>query len=78
MPSLMQSMKPPSEKALNMTVEEVVQWLDTIKLGQYAEAFMDMGVDGQLMATFEPDELEELGISSKIVRKKILVKFRQI
>ena len=70
--------KPPSEKALNMTVEEVVQWLDTIKLGQLAEAFRSEEVDGALLATYDLKDLEDIGIELNKDRKKILVKFRQI
>jgi hypothetical protein len=78
MPSMTTSVKPPSEKALNMTVEEVVQWLDTIKLGQLAEAFRSEEVDGALLATYDLKDLEDIGIELNKDRKKILVKFRQI
>ena len=78
MPSMTTSVKPPSEKALNMTVEEVVQWLDTIKLGKHADIFRSEDIDGALLAELESKNLKELGISSDLARKKILVKFRQI
>ena len=61
-----------------MTVDEVVQWLGTIKLGEHSEAFRSEGVDGVLLATYDLEDLEDIGISLKKDRKKILVKFRQI
>ena len=71
-------LKVPSEKAVNMTVDEVVQWLGTINLEEHGEAFRKEGVDGVLLATYDLEDLEVIGISLKKDRKKILVKFRQI
>ena len=74
----MPSLKEPSEKASNMTVDEVVQWLSTINLGEYSEAFRSEPVDGALLATYDLGDLADIGISLQKDRKKILVKFRQI
>ena len=74
----MPSLKVPSEKAVNMTVDEVVQWLGTIKLGEHSEAFRKEDIDGALLAEYSSENLEEIGIKLGKDRKKILVKFRQI
>ena len=61
-----------------MTIEEVVEWLGTIKLSKYAEIFRDEDINGALLATCTPHTLEEIGIKSDLHRKKIFLRFRDI
>ena len=68
----------PSEKAMAMTTEEVVEWLGTIKLSKYAKIFQDEDVDGELLATYNVKNLEEIGVNSGADGKKILLRFRRI
>ena len=70
--------KEPSEKAMAMTTEEVVQWLHSIKLSKYTELFQSEDVDGELLASYNIHDLEEMGIESGTDRKKIFVRFRKI
>ena len=61
-----------------MTTEEVVEWLGTIKLSKYAKIFQDEDVDGELLATYNVKNLEEIGVNSGADGKKILLRFRRI
>ena len=61
-----------------MTTEEVVQWLHSIKLSKYTELFQSEGVYGELLASYDIHDLEEMGIGSGKDRKKIFVGFRNI
>lgn len=61
-----------------MTTEEVLQWLQTIKLSEYTEIFRKEEVDGGLLATYELQDLEDIGITRSAARKKILQRFRAI
>ena len=70
--------KEPSEKAMAMTTEEVVQWLHSIKLSEYTEIFQKNEVDGDLLACCTLQTLEEMGIKKDLDRRKILVRFRKI
>ena len=68
----------PSEKARAMTVEEVVQWLQEIKLSKYAEFFREEDVDGEMLAWYTLEDLEEIGVKRGVDRKKIHQHFRRI
>ena len=70
--------KEPSEKAMAMTTEEVVQWLHSIKLSEYTELFQNKDVDGELLACCTLRELEQMGIENGMDRKKIFLRFRRI
>lgn len=73
------SIAPPSAKAMNMTTEELCQWLKERKIDdKYIECFREDNVDGSELATYDDNDLEELGISEPRIRKKIMVQFRKI
>lgn len=67
-----------SAKAMAMTIEEVVLWLQEIKLSKYAELFQEKEVDGEMLAWFTLEDLEEIGVKSGVDRKKIILRFRKI
>jgi len=55
------------------TVGDVANWLDTLALGQYKDAFADAAVDGAFMFDLTDDDLRStLGIEHALHRKKIL------
>ncbi len=55
------------------TVGDVANWLDTLSLGQYKDAFADAAVDGAFMFDLTDDDLRStLGIEHALHRKKIL------
>eukprot|EP00049_Salpingoeca_infusionum_P006925 m.112890 g.112890 ORF g.112890 m.112890 type:complete len:844 (-) comp13494_c1_seq4:100-2631(-) len=56
------------------SVDEVCEWLETIGLGAHVAKFEDEGVDGELLVELDMEMLEELGISSKVQRKKLVLK----
>ena len=66
------------ERGKTMTTAEVVQWLEEIGLGEYKELFEKEGVNGSLLAELEMDDLEEMGVSKKYHRKKLLTKFKEL
>ena len=69
----------PSQEAINMTHEQLCDWLRGKKVPEkYVKLFEDDSIDGGELATYDDDDLEELGISEKRIRKKILHHFRQI
>ena len=68
----------PSESAMAMTTEDVIQWLQSIKLSEYTEIFKEKDVDGDLLACCTLQTLEEMGIDKDLDRRKIFVRFRKI
>ncbi|KAJ1413715.1 hypothetical protein B484DRAFT_455006, partial [Ochromonadaceae sp. CCMP2298] len=55
------------------SVDDVAKWLQTLSLGQYAEAFIDSAVDGEFLYDLNDDDLKNtLGIEHRLHRKKIL------
>ena len=68
----------PSEKAMAMTTEEVIQWLQSIKLSKYIDIFKDNDVDGYILAYCTLQTLEEMGIDKDLHRTKIFALFRKI
>ena len=51
----------------------MAKWLQTLALGQYAEAFVDAAIDGEFLYDVNDDDLKNtLGIEHRLHRKKIL------
>ena len=59
---------------LEMSTDETVEWLtNTVGLTRYAEVFKSMQIDGIMLANIEEQDLiNELGVSSRLHRVKIL------
>ena len=69
----------PSSHAENLTTEELCEWLKTIKLSDdYIKLFEKNDINGGVLATFEDEDLQEMGISQGFIRKKIMGQFRQL
>ena len=51
---------------------DVRGWLETLGLGQYADAFVANHIDGPLLRDLTGDDLRELGVSSLGHRKRLL------
>ena len=69
----------PSDKAINMTTEELCQWLKNKKITpEYIKFFEGNDIDGSVLATFDDQDLKDLGISEPYIRKKIRTQFRRI
>ena len=71
--------KQPSDKAMNMTTEELCQWLK-VKLipAEYIECFERLGIDGSDLADYNEEDLKKLGVSESHIRKRIMNQFRKI
>ncbi len=41
--------------------EDIAQWLDSLGLGQYAQAFADNGIDIETLAHLRDEDFERLG-----------------
>mmetsp|Transcript_25188 Transcript_25188/g.41645 ORF Transcript_25188/g.41645 Transcript_25188/m.41645 type:complete len:440 (-) Transcript_25188:324-1643(-) len=66
----------PGQEAVKVsawTVGDVARWLQTLKLSQYQEAFVDAAVDGEFLYDLDDDDLKNtLGVEHRLHRKKIL------
>ena len=52
-------------------MRDVRQWLDSLGLGQYADAFERNAIELDQLATLSDEELKELGVSALGHRKRI-------
>jgi hypothetical protein len=58
------------------TVEEVIDWLEDVKLEGYAEIVKDRDVTGEELLQYDHECLEEIGVISKPDRIKIITKLK--
>lgn len=65
------------QKASNISVEDVISFLHSIKLDQYAETFRELEINGELLIQFQDDELKEMNVTSALDRLKIRICFRR-
>ena len=69
----------PSDKAQNMTSEELCQWLKERRIAdKYIECFRENDIDGSVLAVYTDDDLKEMGISELHIIKKIRAQFNKI
>jgi len=53
-------------------MNSVRQWLESLGLGQYAEAFSENDIDNELLSDLTDEDLDKLGVGSLGHRKKLL------
>jgi hypothetical protein len=54
-------------------IQHIVQWLDTLMLGQYRKAFEEAAIDGSFLLELTDADLRDvLGITHQLHRKKLL------
>ena len=71
--------KQPSDKAMNMSTEELCQWLKVKNIpDKYIEYFEREEVDGSQLAAYNEEHLEDIGVSESRIRIKIMTQFRKI
>ena len=69
----------PSGQAENMTTNELCEWLKAIHVcDEYIKLFEENDINGGTLATLNDEDLEDMGISKRFIRKNIMVRFRQI
>ena len=51
---------------------DIASWLDRMKLGRYAPAFLENDIDGEVLACLTADDLVGLGVTSIGHRRKLL------
>ena len=57
---------------LKMDLEDVSTWLKSMKFEQYVENFKENDVDGALLSQVDDEALLEIGVTSRLHRKRIL------
>ena len=60
-----------------MTVDEIVEWLQDIKFGEFADKFKEDDVDGETLAAYDVADLVDIDVPRRKA-KQILLKFRRI
>ena len=63
--------------AKRVSVEQVVEFLTSVQLDQYATTFEESEISGELLVQFQDEELEEMEIDSPLDRLKIIVYFKR-
>ncbi len=63
--------------AKKVSVEQVVEFLQSVQLDQYATTFEESDISGELLMEFQDAELEEMEIDSPLDRLKIVVFFKR-
>lgn len=54
-------------------IQHIVQWLDTLMLGQYRKAFEEAAIDGVFLLELTDEDLRDvLGVTHQLHRKKLL------
>ena len=56
----------------------VAEWLKSLDLDAHVEAFAKARVDGRLLLSLDDDDLQELGVQSRLQRKLILTRLSSV
>lgn len=65
------------EKARKVTVQDVANYLSSIKMDKYVPNFTEFDISGDVLLAMKSSELSELGVESALDKVKILVGFRR-
>lgn len=57
-------------------VETVCAWLRSTSLGEWATIFEEHDIDGALLVALDDEILQEMGVASKLARKKLLTRIQ--
>jgi|EP01047_Picozoa_sp_COSAG01_P041448 hypothetical protein len=62
------------------SASRVAHWLasETVGLGKHAGRFETFGVDGALLAVLDDEDLQELEVTSRLERKKLLIQISKL
>ena len=64
-----------SRMAKKFPVEEVVRFLNSIKMNEHVQSFQEHGIDGELLHEASEEVLEALGVNNHIQRLSIKMRF---
>lgn len=58
----------------------MVNWVESLgeKYKEYSKVFKDNGIDGEMLKDLETEELSEMGLKSKLHRRKIITASRRL
>ena len=65
-------------RAKDLSLAEILDFLDRRGLGQYKKIFEDLEINGALLVQFQDDELRDIGITSALDRLRIITYFKRI
>ena len=65
------------DKARKISVQDVTNFLASIKLDKYTKAFQENDISGDVLIIATPEDLTELGVESALDKLKILVGFKR-
>lgn len=61
-----------------MTTKELCQWLKDLAIPDSdVECFEKKRIDGSILAIFDEEDLEDMGIKTRYIRKIIIKKFKE-
>ncbi|HKJ51571.1 MAG TPA: adenylate/guanylate cyclase domain-containing protein [Gammaproteobacteria bacterium] len=60
------------------SIAEMVSWLDSLGLGEYAAAFTDNKIDAMILGQLSDDDLKALGVSALGDRKRLLAAIAEL
>lgn len=66
------------ERAKQFTLQDIVSFLQSNKLDQYATTFEEYEINGELLIQFQDDDLEDIGITNPLHRLIIRICFRRL
>ena len=58
--------------------DDIVQWLEGLGLGQYAQTFAENDIEHDLLPKLTDDDLEKLGVASLGHRKRLLTAIEEL
>lgn len=62
----------------DFTPDQVAEFLKSIGLEQYAQSFLDKGVDGEILLETKDTELRDVGVQSRLHQVKIITLFKRL
>lgn len=66
------------DKARQFSIQDIVTFLQSKKLDQYATAFEEYEINGELLIQFQDEDLEDLGVNNPLHRLIIRMCFRRL
>ena len=65
------------DKARKVTVQDVANYLSSIKMDKYIPTFQEYEISGDVLLAMKSSDLSDIGVESALDKVKILVGFRQ-